>query len=126
MLDEASAFLDLFARSGWGSCHVRTSAMEIFVARTPGAVNPMAEGGGGAEAAPSPPAAAAVLAAPHLGTLASLAQSGEPIAAGDTYAVLDLLGEPIALVAERAGKVVDRLATPGTLVEFDQPLLALG
>ncbi|PXA83980.1 hypothetical protein DMC47_41775 [Nostoc sp. 3335mG] len=117
---EASAFFAIFAGSPWKACHVRTDAMEIFVARDRSTPNPMT---GEAPVPAAEPSMA--LRASHLGTLVSLAEIGTLLTAGEAYARLDLLGETIDLVAETGGRVMSHLLPVGALAEYDAPLVGL-
>jgi len=118
--NEALAFVQLFARGSWTSCHVRTGQLEIFVFRDPGHDNPMV--------APRPApmeVAGELLTAPHVGTLIELAPIGSCIEQGGCYAALSLLDTRIDLVTDHAGTIADHLQPLGALVEFDQPLVRL-
>ncbi len=120
-LDEAAAFFDLFLKSDWASCHVRGEAVEIFVAREPGHANPML----GIVEAAAAHVDETMLTAPHLGTLVELAAIGTPIAPGERYGVIELLGESIDLIADRAGTIGRHVGRAGALVEFEDILATL-
>ena len=123
-LGEAAAFFDLFLGSDWSSCHVRGADIEMFVARTAGHANPML---GLADDEHSTGAALddATLSAPHVGTLVELAAIGSSIAAGERYGVIELLGETIELVSDRAGTIGRHIGRPGALVQYDEALVTL-
>lgn len=118
--DDASAFFALFRQSPWKSCHLKIADMEIFVARDSGMSSPE-----GAADAALQEIATATLRAPHLGTLVALADIGARLAAGQSYARLELLGEIVDLLADMDGLVLEQLQPLGTLIEYDQPLLSL-
>jgi hypothetical protein len=119
MLSDAEILFELAREQGCVSLHVRTAALEMFVAFQPGARNPMTTA-----MTSAPPAETGIWTAPHLATLLEIAEIGPPLAAGDTFARLDLLGEEIALKADRAAVVARHLVAPGTLLEFDAPIAA--
>ncbi len=111
---DARAMLAIFARSDWKDIHIRTPSVELFIAREEGDANPMANGVSSIE-----------VRAPHLATLVSLAEQGSTIADGVAIAVIELLGDRIDVSAPSAGVVVAHCASPGELIEYDQPLLTL-
>lgn len=115
---DAAALFALFAGSSWQSCELRTGELEFFAARAGGPASPIG-------AAQPNAVAATILRAPHLGTVAELAEVGTALAAGEVYARLELLGELVALTADRDGTVRGHLHPLGALVEHDQPLLSL-
>jgi len=118
--DEVLAFLQLFARGAWKSCHVRTGQLEIFVSRDARHENPMVARG------PAPlESAGETLSAPHIGTLIELAPIGSYIEEAGCYAALSLLDTRVELITDHAGTVADHFQPLGALVEFDQPLVRL-
>jgi biotin carboxyl carrier protein len=120
-LNEAAAFFDFFLQSDWASCHVRNGAIEMFVARTAGHPNPMLDAGGEDTAVSEE----TMLIAPHLGTLVELVAVGSRVTAGERYGVIELLGEPIDLVADHDGTVVRHISRPGSLVQYEEVLATL-
>jgi biotin carboxyl carrier protein len=114
-INEVRAMMSLFLRSGWRDLHVRTHAVELFLAREDGVPSPMARAASDGKS----------VNAPHLATLISLAETGTVVSAGDRIAVLELLGQHEDVVADQAGTVAAHVATPGALVEYGQPLLTL-
>jgi biotin carboxyl carrier protein len=132
-IEETRALLGHFMRSDCVSLHVRTAGIELFVSRALGQVNPMIaaaapQGLGQDQAQPgsTPPLEEAIIHAPHLGTLTDLATVGTAIAVGDRIATLELLGDPVAIVSDRAGTVRRHVGQVGALVEFDEQLIMLG
>lgn len=123
-LEGASAFFALFTHSEWGSAYVRTSEIEIFVARGQDARNPMVAAPIDGGLAPDQ-GDGGELRAPHIGTVAELVPIGTQLAAGECYARLELLGETIELIVDEAAIVADHLLPIGALAEFDQPLVRL-
>lgn len=127
-LAEASAFFALFTRSEWGSAHVRSPEIEVFVAREQGVRNPMSVAITEVEMATDfalEPAVGGELRAPHVGTVAELASIGTRLEDGECYARLDLLGETVELIVEESGTVVEHLLPVGALAEYDQPIVRL-
>lgn len=118
--DEALAFVQLFARGSWKSCHVRAGQLEIFVSRDAGHDNPMVA------RRPAPvEVAGETLTAPHIGTLIQLAPIGSRIEEGGCYAALSLLDSRVDLITDHGGTIADHLQPLGALVEFDHPLVRL-
>ena len=120
-LDEAAAFFAVFLQSDWASCHVRNGVIEMFVARTAGHPNPMLD----AEGEDTTVRDETMLIAPHLGTLVELAAVGSRVTAGGRYGVIELLGEPIDLVADRDGTVGQHVGRPGAFVQYQEVLATL-
>ena len=119
-VQNARAMLTLFAKSPWRDLYVRTTDGELFFAKPDGATNPMRA---------APPAAAetiqTTIRAPHLASVVSVQPKGTTIMAGASVVVLELLGEAFDVISPAAGTVASIAATPGDLVEFDQPLVSL-
>lgn len=121
-IEEASALFGLFLRSDWASCHVRGGGIELWASRAAHHADPL-----------RPPVTevqadveeAGLLLAPHLGTLVSLAEIGSRVARGESYGMIELLGDRIALIADRAGTIARHAAAPGALVQYDEALAAL-
>lgn len=119
ILHEVRALLRTFANSDWRAAQVRTSDLEVWFSRD-AALRPE-----GNAASAEALAIVAELKAPHLGTLAWLADPGTAIAAGAEYGSLRVLDEERALVAESGGVVARHRRAAGDLVEFGEPLVAL-
>ncbi|MFD2579984.1 acetyl-CoA carboxylase biotin carboxyl carrier protein subunit [Novosphingobium colocasiae] len=80
----------------------------------------------GADAAPAgDPGADLIVVAPHIASFLSALPVGSTVAAGEAVARIELLGEEIAVPADRAGTVSQVLAEAGALVEYSAPLVRL-
>ena len=119
---DAAALFDLFVRSDWSSIHVADGTIELFASRTAGQRNPML----GEAAADEPTPETGTLTAPHVGTLAELVAVGSAVAEGARYGTIEILGERSDLVATQSGRVLRHIGRAGDLVEYDQPLVAIG
>jgi biotin carboxyl carrier protein len=118
-LHEVRALLRAFARSDWRAAQVRAGDLEVWFSRDT-SLRPE-----GSVASAEPLAIVAELKAPHLGTLAWLADPGTAIAAGSEYGGLRVLDEERALVAESGGVVAQHRRAAGDLIEYGEPLVAL-
>lgn len=129
IVTDTRALLRLFRQSGYADLHLRLGDYELFVARPGGGADPLrvatAAPQSSAEAAPAPAAAEQLLVAPHIASFVSALPIGSAVAAGDAVARIELLGEPIDLLAAQAGLVTEVFAEPGALVEYDVPLVRL-
>ena len=125
-ITDARALIESLLASGFQDMHVVSGETEIFLARPAGRANPMR-----ARPAPAESAVAAVLGAettvkaPHIATLCATAPLGSMVRAGDTIATLSLLDEEIAVPSPLAGEITGLPLAPGSLVEFDQPIVLL-
>lgn len=117
----ARAMLSLFAASPWRDLHVRTAKAELFIAKADGAPNPMTQAGNSTV----PVLATTMIRAPHLASVVSVQPTGTAIAAGETVAVIELLGEQIDVHSNERGVVASVDAQPGDLIEFEQALATL-
>lgn len=131
VIDDTRALLRLFEQSGSKDLHVRVGGYALFIARPGGHANPM-RAAPAAVAALAPVAADAAthvplltVTAPHIATFVSAIAVGSAVEAGDFIVRLDLLGEPVDLVAEQAGFVEAVLAEPGAVVEYGTPLVRI-
>lgn len=131
IITDTRALLRLFRQSGYGDVHLRLGDYELFVAKPEGGANPlrapMAPARAPAQPAVPVQAAAAehLVSAPHIASFVSALAIGSAVAAGDAVARIELLGEPIDLYAEGPAMVIEVLALPGALVEYDAPLVRL-
>lgn len=114
-ISEVRAMLALFSRSDWSDLHLRTSSIELFIARPGGAANPIA----------TARADAVEVRAPHVATLHWLAGVGAEFAIGEAVATLDLLGEKVEVPATSEGRVIIHRSRSGDLVEYGQILLTM-
>jgi acetyl-CoA carboxylase biotin carboxyl carrier protein len=117
VVHEARALLEQLRQSGWHDLHLRTTNFSLFIARPGGASNPMRERPVLAPAHEVP--------APHIGTVAWIAQLGSALQAGAVVTRIELLGELIDIAAPTAGVVTSIAAPIGTLVEYGSPLVSL-
>jgi len=131
IITDTRALLRLFRQSDYGDLHLRSGDYELFVARAHGGANPLrapiAQAGPSLElGAPTRSGATEhLVSAPHIASFVSALAVGTAVAAGDAVARIELLGEPIDLLAEQAGLVTDVMAKPGALVEYAAPLVRL-
>jgi biotin carboxyl carrier protein len=131
IVTDTRALLRLFRQSDYGDLHVRSGDYEMFVARPHGGANPLRASMAQAGTSPEPSAPTHVeatehlVSAPHIASFVSALAIGSAVAAGDAVARIELLGEPIDLLAEQAGLVTDVMAKPGALVEYAAPLVRL-
>jgi acetyl-CoA carboxylase biotin carboxyl carrier protein len=126
VLLEVSELLRRFAGADWRDLYVRTAHYTLFIAKAGGAPNPMLDAAAkSATAAVAEQGAEYTIAAPHVGTVASIAQVGEEIEYGSSVIRLALLGETVEVRSEHAGVVTDVLAQPGDLVQYDTSLLRI-
>jgi biotin carboxyl carrier protein len=131
IVTDTRALLRLFRQSGYGDIHLRLDAYELFISRTGGSANPLREPVAVPDV-PSQPeglvqtaATSHLVSAPHLASFVSAPDVGSAVAIGDAIARIELLGEPIDLLADHAGYVTEVLAAPGALVEYAAPLVRL-
>src|SRR5882757_2015321 len=124
VLLEVSELLRRFAGADWRDLYVRTAHYTLFIAKAGGAPNPMLRAAAKSSAV-AEQSAEYTIAAPHVGTVASIAQVGEEIEYGSSVIRLALLGETVEVRSEHAGVVTDVLAQPGDLVQYDTSLLRI-
>ena len=127
---EARALILQFARSNLKAVELRTPQLSVFASRDPGIrlADSMFFGTRQPASANRTPAVEAEqqrfqVAAPHLGTLMSLAAAGTRLGTGGVYGRLAVLDDTIDLVAERDMVVVAHCAAPPALIEYGQPLI---
>lgn len=134
LVSDTRAFLRLFRQSGARDMHLRFGDYEAFFARTDGGADPMRAAAPEAVAEPAPVAPVPVAApaagdvtvtAPHIASFVSALAVGSEVRAGDPVARIELLGEEIAVPADRAGIVAEVMAEAGALVEYSAPLVRL-
>ena len=134
LVSDTRAFLRLFRQSGARDMHLRFGEYEAFFAKADGAADPMraaaaVEVAPAAVAGPAPVAAPAAgevtVTAPHIASFVSALVVGSEVRAGDPVARIELLGEEIAVPADRAGIVAEVMAEAGALVEYSAPLVRL-
>jgi biotin carboxyl carrier protein len=118
-LHEVRALLRAFTKSDWRAAEVRAGDLEVWFSRD-ASLRPDY----GVQA-PEAVLAGAELKAPHLGTLAWLADLGSVIEAGAEYGRLRVLDEERVLLAESGGVVAQHRRAVGELVEFGEPLVSL-
>jgi biotin carboxyl carrier protein len=125
ILREVSVLLEQFQRSEWKDLHLRTARYSLFLAKPGGAANPMLDGRLVAGMDGAAADAWATVAAPHLATLRSLLPVGSNVQHGAIVGQLEVLGVAEDLVSPAAGVIAEVLAHPGSLVEFETPLLRI-
>lgn len=112
-----------FQNAGLRDFHLRSAALQVFLARADGAANPMLAAESSAvpvlEQAPD-----AVIRAPHLGMFEPLCAVGERIAPGSMVARIDVLGRKTEVHAPEGGRVVSLGFAANELVEFGDELFA--
>jgi acetyl-CoA carboxylase biotin carboxyl carrier protein len=124
VLVEVSELLRRFADADWRDLYVRTARYTLFIAKAGGGPNPMLRPAGQSEAV-ARQSLGYTIAAPHVGTVASIAPVGEEVESGSSVIRLAVLGETVEVRSEHAGIVTDLLAQPGDLVQYDTPLLRI-
>ena len=126
LVSDTRTLLRLFRQSGYKDMHIRLDDYEAFFAWAEGAPNPLSGSDAAAEEAPSAAVGEdLIVAAPHIASFVSALPVGSTVAAGEAVALIELLGEEIAVPAERAGTVTEVLAEAGALVEYSAPLVRL-
>jgi len=126
LVSDTRTLLRLFRQSGYKDMHIRLDKYEAFFAWPEGAANPLSGSDAAAEEAPSAAVGEdLIVAAPHIASFVSALPVGSTVAAGEAVALIELLGEEIAVPAERAGTVTEVLAEAGALVEYSAPLVRL-
>lgn len=123
-MDDIRALFRQFRHSNWRSMHVVTGGYDLFFSRDAATQNP-AEHYLSPDAADAQTRPSIALKAPHLGTVVALAPPGTQIEAQGVYGRLQVLDQEEDLVSAHAGRVVERRAEPGALVEFDEVLILL-
>ena len=99
---------------------------EIFIARDGGRSNPMrAESSAPLQESAEPATRLEAVAAPHVATVAWLAQAGALVAAGDIVARIEVLEESEDVPAPVPGQVAEAVAQIGALVEYGETLLRI-
>lgn len=132
IITDTRALLRLFRQSGYADIHLRSGDYELFVATPGGGANPL-HAPVAMEVTPATSSAVTVdaakaeqlVSAPHIASFVSALAVGSAVAAGDTVARIELLGEPIDLYADQPGLVTEVLAEPGALIEYAAPLVRL-
>lgn len=125
-IDDARALIDALLEHGWHETHVADGQTEIFVAREGGGPNPMrAPSDVPADDAGTPSERLVPVTAPHVATVAWIAQAGAIVAAGDVVARIEVLGEHEEIAAPTAGRVTAGAAEIGTLIEYGDDLLSI-
>lgn len=115
------ALLWQFQKAGLRDLHLRSPALEVFLARQDGKANPMFA----ARPAPAPAAEetpAAAVSAPHLGVFEPLCAVGERIAAGSLVAQIDVLGRKTDVHCREGGRVLSVGFAANDLVEYGEQL----
>lgn len=116
------ALLWQFQKAGLRDLHLRSPALQVFLARHDGTANPMFA------AAPPEPAVAdeqlAIIHAPHLGLFEPLCAVGERIAPGSLVARIDVLGRKTDVHCREGGRVAALGGVAGGLVEYGDELFA--
>lgn len=115
------ALLWQFQKAGLRDLHLRSPALQVFLARHDGTTNPMfAPPPAAAPAAAEAPAA--VICAPHLGVFEPLCAVGERIAPGSLVARIDVLGRKTDVHCREGGRVISVGFAANDLVEFGEQL----
>lgn len=111
------ALLWQFQKAGLRDMHLRSPALQVFLARHDGTANPMFA----AAAMPVPSAEeapTAVISAPHLGIFEPLCAVGECIAPGSLVARIDVLGRKTDVHCREGGRVTAIGFAANDLVEY--------
>jgi biotin carboxyl carrier protein len=114
--------------SGWNEVCVTGVEGDYFLARQPGTVNPLlaAETVSVAVDPVSVPfGSTEIIKAPHVGTVAWLAEIGHSVAEGGAVARLTVLDETIDIPSTKAGTIAAHVAQVNDLAEFSTPLVEL-
>ena len=120
-LQDAAILFTLFHKSAWRSAHVIVGSLQVSISRAHGTRQVAAP----AAMHPGKAEAVTVLTAPHLATIRRCAQAGDMVAAGESYATLEVLQRTSELTAEFDMVVVEQFGAASTLIEFGQPILAV-
>jgi biotin carboxyl carrier protein len=111
-LAEALGLLAAFERSDWLDVEVRAGDLEIRISRrAPGTSAPPR---------PDGPQMPQQILAPHVATVRELRPAGHSIDAGETIAVLEVLGDLVEIGAPARGRIERIAVAPGDLVEYGQ------
>ncbi|NKJ40633.1 hypothetical protein [Novosphingobium sp. SG720] len=129
-ITNARALLDAMLASGWQQVCLQSEEGDFFLARLPGAPNPLlAPAPVAAPAAPPPPPAvsaqAITVSAPHVGTVAWLLPVGSQAGKGDAVARLAVLDTLVDVPAPLAGVVVSHGSAANELAEYGTILLGM-
>jgi biotin carboxyl carrier protein len=65
------------------------------------------------------------ITAPHVATIAWVAQAGANVAAGEAVARISVLDEEVELKADKAGRITSAEMQPGQLAEFGMTILQI-
>jgi biotin carboxyl carrier protein len=125
-IDDARSFLDAMLQSDWQELHIARDDFELFIAREGGGPNPMFAQTDAPEApAPMPAGKVTAITAPHVATIAWVAQAGANVAAGEAVARISVLDEEVELKADKAGRITSAEMQPGQLAEFGMTILQI-
>lgn len=136
-LDDVEALISLIDKTGWRRIIVRGSNIRLILSKD---IDLSGIGREGAGAAPLPDAdgddpfaPATVVRAPHLGTISFEGDDdvrvplvGELVSAGQMVCVLHILDQAKPISSPVAGVLHKRCVADGSLVDYDQPLFAVG
>lgn len=128
-LQEVRELLREFAQSEWRDLYVRTDSYSLFIAKAHGAPNPMLAPTQFGSMAPEPlaiePLPLHAITAPHVGTVVSVLEPGQPVEPGTVVGRIQVLDAVFEIQSDRRGIVDAVLAPVATLVEYETPLLRL-
>lgn len=130
-ITNARALLDAMLAGGWHQVCVSAKEGDYFIARLSGTPNPLLSPAVPAAqttllaAAPAPAKSIRSVAAPHVGTVAWLADVGAQVTKDERVAVLEVLGSEAVIVAPEAGTVLQQSAQIGDFVEYAVELVTL-
>ena len=121
VVTDIRALLWQFQKADLRDFHFRSDALQLFLARSDGAANPMLT----SVAAAEPEVLTSVVSAPHLGLFEPFCAVGDVVAPGNIVAQIDVLGRKTDVFAPEGGRVVALGLAANDLVEYGDQLFAL-
>ncbi len=120
VVTDIRALLRQFQQSALRDFHLRSDALQVFMARSDGSANPML-----AVRQPEIEARTTAITAPHLGLFEPLCAAGDVIAPGGIVARIDVLGRKTDVIAPEGGRIVAIGSAANALVEYGEQLLTV-
>lgn len=123
VVTDIRALLWQFQKADLRDFHFRSDALQLFLARSDGAANPMLTFA--AESKVDAEVLASVVSAPHLGLFEPFYAVGEVVAPGSIVARIDVLGRKTDVFSPEGGRVVALGLAANDLVEYGDQLFAM-
>lgn len=120
VVTDIRALLRQFQQAALRDLHLRSQALEVFIARNDGSANPMLAGRPAADDART-----TAISAPHLGLFEPLCAAGDVIGPGSIVARIDVLGRKTDVLAPEGGRITAVGPAANALVEYGEQLLTV-